>query len=201
MASNVESSGRPPPREELVRLHEEQRLTLGEIEARSGVNHQMISKLAKFYDVRLRYPRHHRISVTREWLYEQYVTHRRSLHDIARQLGVGRSTLGAWMKDHKIPTRRTGGRETALAQTRRLIEGGDQAPSLLRPTLFSAAALRRLEHFAATSRHPSSKPQQSAGMDVGTFAAQTRRLERDLGGTVLILGTQQQPLRLTPFGE
>jgi hypothetical protein len=41
--------------------------------------------------------------IDRDWLYEQYVTHRRTLTDLAREVGVSVSQMSRDAKAYEIP--------------------------------------------------------------------------------------------------
>jgi DNA-binding transcriptional LysR family regulator len=72
----------------------------------------------------------------------------------------------------------------------------------LRPALTDTVSWERLQRFAAAADHHSIK---SAARTLGTHSSclskQIDRIERDLGGQLLIrTPTQYQPMQLTPLG-
>lgn len=190
------------PPEELARLRDHERLTIEQIAARFNVGPQIITDLAKEYGIPLRDPRHHREAISREWLYKQYVTHYRSLADLAHEKGMSKRTMAAWARKYQIPIRPNAAAVPNKVKRARLIDGGATAPAILRPTLYNPAALRRLERLAATAQHPSIKAAaRTLGLDHSMLAHQIRRLEHDLGGHVLIRGARNRPTILTALGR
>ncbi|MDD4868277.1 MAG: hypothetical protein PHQ28_14530, partial [Mycobacterium sp.] len=91
-------------RERLVDLYERERMSLKAIAATVGVSRQVIARLARDYELPLREPgRQARTTIDRDWLYDQYVTKRRALPDIAKEAGTSTANMARWAK---IPTSR-----------------------------------------------------------------------------------------------
>lgn len=45
----------------------------------------------------------------RDWLCHQYINLKKSGNEIAKELGIAKSTAGRWIRELKIPTRKPGG--------------------------------------------------------------------------------------------
>ena len=140
------------PRERLVELYQRQRMSLRDIAATVGVSRQIIASLARDYDLPLREPRQYaRKTVDRDWLYDQYVTKRRALPDIAEEAGMSTANMARWAETHAIPMRGRGGpsHSANLAAQRAVTD----APELIRPALAGIGGWERLHRFAAAARH------------------------------------------------
>ena len=125
-------------------------MSLRDIAATVGVSRQIIASLARDYDLPLREPRQlARTTVDRDWLYDQYVTKRRALPDIAEEAGMSTANMARWAKTHAIPMRGRGGpsHSANLAAQRAVAE----APELIRPALAGIGGWERLQRFAAAS--------------------------------------------------
>lgn len=109
------------PRGRLVDLYERERKSLKDIATAVGVSRQTIANLARDYGLPLRESgRPARTTIDRDWLYNQYVTQRRALPDIAKDAGMSTANMARWAKTHAIPMRTRGGRRdksTLTAQT------------------------------------------------------------------------------------
>jgi hypothetical protein len=97
------------PRDRLAKLYQGQRMPLRDIAAIAGVSRQTIARLARDYDLPLREPgQSARNTVDRDWLYDQYVTKRRALPDIAKEADMSTANMARWAKKHAIPMRGRG---------------------------------------------------------------------------------------------
>lgn len=185
---------------DLVDLYHRQHLTLREIGNRIGVSRQTITQLAREYGIQLRPAPLPRTIVDRDWLYEQYVMHRRTLPDLARETGMSTANMARWAKTHHIPLRPRGG--GSHNQVRVTLDQANSAPRILRPALTGHGAWDRLHRFAATAQHPTIGAAATAlGLNPSTLVKQINRLERDLGGQLLTRAERGQPMLLTPLGR
>lgn len=186
-------------KDDLADLYHRQQLSLHEIASRVGVSRQTITRLAREYDVDIRTATPPRIVVDRDWLYEQYVVHRRSLPDLAHECGMSTANMARWAKTHEIPLRGRGG-----ASHHAMLRAADRsraAPKVLRPALTSAGGWDRLRRFVAAARFPTIGAAASAlGNHQSTLTNQIHRLERDLGGQLLVRAERGRPMALTVLG-
>ncbi|MFC0115662.1 LysR family transcriptional regulator [Kibdelosporangium aridum] len=186
---------------DLVDLYHRQQLTLHEIGNRIGVSRQTITRLAREYGIQLRpaspLPR---VGIDRDWLYEQYVTRRRTLPDLAREAGMSTANMARWAKTHHIPLRPRGG--GSHDQVRVTLYQANSVPRVLQPALTGHGAWNRLRRFAAAAEHPTiTVAAQTLGCHQGALTTQISRLERDLGGQLLTRAERGRPMRLTPLGR
>ncbi|WP_237774020.1 hypothetical protein [Actinosynnema sp. ALI-1.44] len=142
----------PPQR--LNDLYHDQQLTLREIGSRFGVTKNTIGRLLDDYDIKRRevpLPGSGAV-IDRDWLYDQYVTQRRTLADLAREKGMSPANMRRWAGKHDIPLRPRGG--GSHNEVRRTLDQAATAPKALRPALTGTGAWTRLNKFAATVGHP-----------------------------------------------
>ena len=84
-------------------------MSLRDIAAVVGVSRQIVTRLARDYGIPLREPQLlPRVTIDRGWLYDQYVTKRRALPDIAKEAGMSTANMARWAKAHAIPMRGRG---------------------------------------------------------------------------------------------
>ncbi|MGF1427958.1 LysR family transcriptional regulator [Kitasatospora sp. LaBMicrA B282] len=165
----------------------------------------MLTALTREYEVALRegpqdYKRHG--TVEGDWLIEQYVHRRRTLPDLAREKGMSTANTARWAKTHNVPLRLRGG--SSHSQALRAIDQASRAPRVLRPALGGQGASERLSRFAAASAYPSLGAAATGlglGLNTFTLVAQINRIERELGGPLLIRAERGRPMALTPFGR
>jgi DNA-binding Xre family transcriptional regulator len=97
------------PHDRLADLYLRQRISLRDIAATVGVSRQTVTRLARDYGIPLREPQPlPRVTIDRNWLYDQYVTKRRALPDIAKEAGMSTANIARWAKTHAIPIRGRG---------------------------------------------------------------------------------------------
>ncbi|MCI4674056.1 hypothetical protein [Candidatus Mycolicibacterium alkanivorans] len=121
-------------REQLADLYEQQHRGLREIAEAIGVSRQIVAQLARHYELPLREPgRRPRTSIDRDWLYDQYVTKRRPLRDIAQEAGMSTANMARWAKRHAVPMRRRGGASHNSALAAQI--GAAAAPGPIKPAL------------------------------------------------------------------
>ena len=188
------------PRDEFLHLYTDQQISLHDIAARAGVSRQTVARIARDYDIPLREPhRQARRDVDRDWLYNQYVTKRRALPDIARECGMSTANMARWAKTHDIPMRPRGG----PSHSANLTAGTEAhaAPDILRPALAGIGGWERLQRFTAASRHPTMTiAAEELGVHQFTLVNQINRLERELDQQLLVRAERGRPMELTPFG-
>lgn len=188
------------PKDTLSHLYHDQRLTLREIGHRVGVSKKVIGDLLDDYGIARRQYRPTAIVVDRDWLYEQYITRRRTLTDLASETGTAPTTLARWARTHHIPIRPRGG--ASYNEVRLTLDQATTAPRVLQPALVGLAAWDRLRRFAAASNYPTiGIAAKALGLTKGILSTQIIRLEHDLGGQLLTRAERGRPMRLTPLGR
>lgn len=136
-----------------------------------------------------------------EWLRKEYWDHRRTLSDIANEVGMNHSSLSRRMKQLGIPRRPRGAWSHAAHVTE---QEARTLPPLLRKALASWQPIGRLERFAALADHPTlTSAAEALGCHQATLWEQLRRLEQIVGQTLLERHTSGPgpPHRLTPAGR
>jgi len=189
------------PKHELAEFYLDQRMSLREIGRSVGASRQTISRLARDYGITLRKAPYPRTVIDRAWLYEQYVTHRRSLKELADETGMSNSNMTRWAHIHNIPLRIHG--EVAAGHSANLRDNHEPAdtPAVLLPALKSVGGRQRLQRFAATAAYPSIQAAATAlSLDSPTLTTQISRLEHDLGSQLLVRAKRGQPMTLTALG-
>lgn len=187
------------PRDEFVRLYCDEHNTLKTIALRVGVSRGTVTRLASEYGIEMRppYPEPQH-SVDAPWLYEQYVTRRRTLPDIAAECGMSTANLARWARKHQIPMRSRGGPSHRANIDAEAL--ADSAPKLLRPALTEIGGWERLQRFAAATAYPTLT---IAAEQLGARAlvVQKLRLEADLGVQLFRRAQREQPMQLTKDGQ
>ncbi|RKT84576.1 regulatory helix-turn-helix protein, lysR family [Saccharopolyspora antimicrobica] len=189
------------PKDRLVELYCEQRRSLREIAAQFGVSRGVIRVLLDDYGITPREAQPEpKIMVSRDWLYDQYVYHRRTLPDLAQETGMSTANMARWAKTHDIPLRSRGG--ASHDQIRRTQQEAAAAPEILRPALVGHGAWERLERFAAASSYRTiTEAARTLGLRQSPLTTQINRLEHDLGGSLLERAERGRPMRLTQLGR
>ena len=187
------------PRSRFVELYHDQRMSLRDIAVDVGVSRQTIARLAHDYEVSVRQPcRHTRNPVDRDWLYEQYVTGRRALPDLAREAGMSTSSMARWAKTHAIPLRGRGGQShsASLAAQR-------DVPSALEhdSTLVGTRTWQRLQLFACAARYRTlTVAAQELGVRPISLINRIKYLESELGMQLLVRPENGCAMQLTDDG-
>lgn len=190
------------PAERFTRLYLDEHRSLQQIATLTGFSRRVLTDLAKEYGIPLRGPQDHkrRGTIERVWLLEQYVHRRRTLPDLARETGMSPANMARWAHTHSIPLRSRGG--ASHSQALRAADQAHRAPRLLRPALVGQGASERLSRFAAASAFPSLGAAASGlGLNTFTLVAQINRIERELGGPLLVRAERGRPMTLTPLGR
>ncbi|WP_338671511.1 hypothetical protein V1460_00795 [Streptomyces sp. SCSIO 30461] len=100
------------PAERFTQLYLDEHRSLQQIATLTGFSRRLLTDLAKEYGIPLRegpQDYRHRGTIEREWLFEQYVVHRRTLPDLARETGMSTANMARWAHTHNIPLRPRGG--------------------------------------------------------------------------------------------
>lgn len=184
------------PREKFVQLYEGEGLTLRDIAASVGVSRQTISRLATEYGIALRKAQRRPIyDIDATWLYEQYVTNRRSLEDLAADCGMSVANMARWARAHRIPVRRLS------RYTPDELAADTRIPPILRPALSGVGGWERLQRFAEASRYRTLRAAaEDLGLNQFALIDQVNRIERDFGSPILVRANAGRPMRLTPVG-
>ncbi|MFJ3938449.1 LysR family transcriptional regulator [Streptomyces parvus] len=191
------------PAERFTRLYLDEHRSLQQIATLTGFSRRVLTDLAKEYGIPLRegpkdYKR--RGTVERDWLIEQYVHRRRTLPDLAREAGMSTANMARWAHTHDVPLRSRGG--ASHSQALRAADQAHRAPRVLRPALGGQGASERLSRFAAASAFPSLGAAASGlGLNTFTLVAQINRIERELGGPLLVRAERGRSMTLTPLGR
>ncbi|MGA5701852.1 LysR family transcriptional regulator [Peterkaempfera bronchialis] len=189
------------PRETFVRLYLDEHQSLNQIAALTGFSRSVLTALAHEYEVPLRDgPQDYKRcgTVERDWLIEQYVHRHRTLSDLATEKGMSTANMARWAKTHNVPLRSRGG--ASHSQALRAIDQASRAPRILRPALGGQGASERLSRFAAASAYPSlGAAATGLGLNTFTLIPQINRIERELGGPLLIRAERGRPMALTPL--
>lgn len=182
-------------------LYHRQGQSLREVAVVVGVSRQTLARLAADYEIPLREPgRPATHAYDPEWLYDQYVNQARPLPAIAKDCGVSTSAVSRRAHEAGIPLRGRGGlsHADALAAPRQ----SAHAPELIRPALQSAGGLQRLRRFAQLSAF---RTVTEAAAALNTYEAvisvQIGRLEREIGGQLLVRAQRGRPMELTDLGR
>lgn len=189
------------PAAELAGLYQEQRCSLKQIAARYGVGRQLVARLARQYGIALRPPQSPRRhdEIDRDWLYTEYVMHRRTLPDLAAEKGMSTANMSLWAKTHGTPLRKRGGpSHTANINA---AQAAQNAPALLRPALTSIGGAERLSRFAAATSYSTVTAAAAAlGLNQPVLQGQIARLEAELGGPLFTRAQRGHPMALTHLG-
>lgn len=149
-----------------------------------------------------RLPGPNAISLDPVWLHREYVTWRRSLPDIAAELGCRVANLKKFAHEHDIPVRRRSGPE-GFAHLDAPGVHPSQVPAPLRSALVGRDARLRLSRFVVLAEHPSlTQAARALGAHQCTLTNQLQQLERACGGLLLHRLPRPRPVGpLTPLGE
>lgn len=186
-------------RDELIYRYEHQRLTLQEIGAQIGVSRGVVTRLAHDYGITARNPRETRCVIERDWLYDQYINKQRVISDIAQELGMSAHTVAQRAKAFGIPLRPPGASSRRVALDTRTV--ADQAPAILRPALIGVGGWERLRRFADAAQYSTlTIAAGQLGLPPARLVTQLNRVERELGGKLLVRAERGRPMKLTPLG-
>jgi hypothetical protein len=136
------------------------------------------------------------------WLRLEYLTWRRSLPDIATEIGCNVAVLKKFAHEHSIPLRPRSGPE-GFAHLDAPGSHPSQLPEPLRSALTGQDPRQRLCRFVFLVDQPSlNQAAQLLGAHQSTLTQQIQQLERACGGLLLHRHPRPQPVGpLTPLGE
>nr|VTP02046.1 DNA-binding transcriptional activator GcvA [Mycobacterium riyadhense] len=188
-------------RDEFIRRYEQEHLTLQDIAARVGVSRGVVTRLAHDYGIPIRKRNNQEGAVIdRDWLHQQYMIHRRSIPDIARQCGLSDSTVAQWARIFGIPLRPKGGASHVKTFDERQV--AERSPALLQPALAEVGGWERLQRFAAAARYPTlTLAANDLGLPQGRLVVQIKRIEHDLGHQLIVRAERGRPMQLTAMGN
>jgi len=159
-----------------------------------------IRRLAAIAGVQARPPgRPRQFHIDRGWLAEQYLVQRRTLVEIAAELGTHRNTVV------RI-ARSLGLSRGPLLVGSSFLNGSDQRVACaewIRPAFNRRGGLLRVERFLTLIKYPSYKEAGRAlNIHDAILSGHVRQLERDLDASLLVRAwTRQHPLRQTKAGD
>jgi TniQ/Bacterial regulatory helix-turn-helix protein, lysR family len=187
------------PEPVLRQRYENEGLSLTAIARQLGLTRpDPISRLARSYGMRLRHDDRPPIPV--EWIYDQHVPRRRTLSEMAAELGVSPWCLSHRARKHGIPVRsyRRRRRPRATAIAREIPNG-----TALLPAMRDIDAWRRLQRFARASEYFNlAEAAKACGCPYDTLSKQIIRLETDFGKKLLRRApTKSKPMIPTAFGH
>lgn len=188
------------PRGHLADLYEREGKSLKDIATAVGVSRNTVASLARDYGLPLRESgRPARTTIDRDWLYNQYVTKRRALPDIAKDAGMSTANMARWAKLHSIPMRGRGGKSHSSTLAAESLAA--EAPKLIRPALAGIGGRERLERFSAAMRYRTlTDAAKSLGVNQVTLQNQINRIESDLGMQLFVRAERCRSMRLTDDG-
>jgi hypothetical protein len=184
----------PPDR--LRQLYEAEGQSLLGISASIGVSRQTVVQLAHDYGIVITPHGRGKYRIDPRWLREQYTEKKRSLSEISAECGVSVGCIVKAARRARIPmrglTRRSA--EAVLADR--------NVPRWLVPAMTTQGGWERLQRLPSIASHASFAAAGRALAVPGfSLGAQVARIERDLGGPVLVRATEHHSLRLTRLGK
>ena len=188
---------------EFRRRYVDQHQSLYDIAERTGFSRQTLTRLAAEYGIELRKgPQDYKRKgvIDRDWLFDQYVSHGRTLPGLAREKNMSTANMARWAHLYQIPLRPRGG-----ASHDSFLRNTAQAaglPTEIRKVLTSPYAWQRLNRFAAATDHRTLREAaEHLGIAQSALVTQINRLERDIGGPLLERAERGRPMSPTPLGE
>ncbi|MFD7954405.1 TniQ family protein [Streptomyces ardesiacus] len=187
------------PKERMARLYLDEHRSLSQISELTGFSYRVLTRLAREYAIPMRrredYKKH--APVERDWLYDQYVVHRRLLSDLARERGMHMKTMADWARHHEIPLRHGGAPSAAY----RAPDWAARVPASVRDALTAPYAWKWLEIVVAALPYATMrKAAQALGVHPSTLIKKINELERDLGHALIERAERGRGMRPTPFG-
>jgi hypothetical protein len=178
-----------------VDLYETEGRSLSHIGAMVGVCKHTIAQLARDYGIPIKKPGWRKYEVDSEWLRDQHVNKGRSLAQISRDCGVSVRFLSSLAHRSGVPVRRSSCYSATALMADKTI------PKALIPAVVTEGGWERLQRLPVIAQYESLAAAGRA-LKRGHFTLgwQVSRIERDLGGPVLIRATAHTAQRLTPLG-
>ncbi len=163
------------------------------------IDRKTVAALAHQYGIDTRHkPRLHD-EIDRDWLYTEYVVHRRTLPELAAEKGMTAPNMSRWAQRHGIPRRPPGLASTAA--NLKTTEDAEQAPALLRPALRQIGGAARMTRFETVLRYPTlTAAAADLGLRQAVLSSQIARLEDDLGVALAQRAQRGRPMTLTEQG-
>jgi TniQ/Bacterial regulatory helix-turn-helix protein, lysR family len=192
-------AARLPP-EVLIAHYHQQRMTLRDIASRYHVDRKTVARLAHQYGINTRQgrPREHE-EIDRNWLYTEYIVHRRTLPELAAEKGMSTMNMSVWARRHGIQRRPRG--EASKAANLEAAKQGRQAPAILRPALSQIGGAARLKRFEMVLQYPTiTAAAANHGLRQAVLTSQITRLEGELGGALIERAQRGRPMTLTKRG-
>lgn len=189
------------PADTLAELYQEQNLSLSQIAERYGVERKVVARLARQHGIELRRPqgRRRHEEIGREWLYTEYVVHRRTLPDLAAEKDMSTANMSLWAKTHGIPLRGRG--SPSHTPNINAAKAAQNAPVILLPALTSIGGAERLSRFAAAANYSTVTSAAAAlGLCPTVLQRQIARLGAELGGPLFTRAQRGHPMTLTHLG-
>ncbi|MBB5913931.1 uncharacterized protein YerC [Nocardia transvalensis] len=201
MAYSMHAAKAALPHELLIDMYERQGASLAEISTRTGFSRQVVARIARSYGITVRAPgRRARQTVDETWLYDQYVTHQRTLPELAEEAGMSTANMARWAKRYAVPLRPRGGTSHTAALS--APTDARTAPINLRPALQSPGGLERLRRFAAAAAYPTlTAAARDLGFSQSALVIQISRLERELDGPLFRRAERGRAMTVTPLGD
>ena len=179
-----------------VDLYETEGRSLREIGAMVGVCKHTIAELARDYGITIRREARGKYAVDPEWLRDQHITHGRSLSQISRGCGVSIAFISNLANQHGVPVLGPSRWSTTALSANKGI------PRILIPALATQGGWERLQRLPVIAQYESlAAAERALKRSHFTLGWHVSRIERDLGGPVLVRATAHTPQRLTPLGE
>jgi hypothetical protein len=163
----------------------------------TGLSRRLVGQLLKEVAPASRPGRRPRHNIDPVWLREQYITRKRTLPDIAAELGMSPPNLSRCAIGLDIPLRPRGGASHAAA----VAEPDKALPRIIQQALTGTGAWERLRRFHNAMNYPTlSQAAEASGVRQSVLTTQIGRLERDVGAELYIRAVRGQPMQLTHQG-
>ena len=180
------------PPEKFTALYRQKRTTLRDIAARYHADRRTVAALAHQYGIDTRHkPRLHE-EIDRDWLYTEYVVHRRTLPELAAEKGMTTPNMSRWAQRHGIPRRPPGLASTA--KNLKTTEDAEQAPATAAAS--PAPDRRRRTIDPVRNRAPISDPDRG-GSRPGIAPGRAHPPDRPAGGGPRRSFNRTRPTRTT----
>ncbi|OJZ63576.1 hypothetical protein BRW65_29705 [Mycobacterium paraffinicum] len=172
-------------------LYVVERLTLRQIAERYGIGIHHVHKLSTLYGIPMR---RHVHPPSAEWLCEQRFLNRRSVADIASEIGVSRVTTAAWISQR-------GSKASVVQSNRQSAMDTGKAIELLKPALTDKCGGPWLQMLSKAAAFPSlAAAERDLGLGTGTLRRRLAKLETMLGAPLIARNRAGLAMAPTPFG-
>ncbi len=175
----------------LYDLYVVERLTLRQIAERYGIGIHRVHKLATLYGIPMR---RHVHPPSAAWLSEQRFLNRRTVADIASEIGVSRVTIRAWLAQR-------GSKAPVVQSNRQRAMDTGKAIELLKPALTDKYGAPRLQMLSKAVDFSSlAAAERDLGLAAGMLRRRLAKLETMLGAPVIARTQPGLAMAPTPFG-